>query len=232
MLFGEHIHHLDLVAHIVALVFGVGNHARHGGVGNFLAVVVTVSLFPEQGFQLLHGVFVGGIQLKQLPHHHGLLLVDDQASVILDVAEDAAVTQHHVLLDRLLMPKFHTGGQLSQLVLRNGGHDGQAKFRVLVKGVDVVVLEKDADSRIQQLSGILDGVQRITGKTGDFLCDDKIKLTGLGIVHHAVEVLTALGGDTGQPLVDISRHKCPRCVLPDKVLIVANLIAKRVQLLV
>ena len=232
LLFGEHIHHLDLVAHIVALVFRIGNHARHGGVGYFLAVVVTVSLFPEQCFKLFHGVFIGGIQFKQLPNHHSLIFIYNQTAIIFDISKDTAVAQHYILLDGLLMPKFHTGGQLAEFILCDGGHDGQAKFRVLIKGIDVVVLEKNADSRIQQLSGILDGVQRIASKTGDFLCDNKIKFTGFCIIHHAIEILTAFGGNTGQSLVNISRHECPRSVLPDEILVITDLVAQRVQLLI
>ena len=130
------------------------------------------------------------------------------------------------------MPEFHTGGQLTEFILCDGGHDGQTKLRVLVKGVDIIVLEKDTDSRIQELSGILDGVQRIASKTGDFLCDNKIKFTSLGIIHHAIEILTAFGGDTGQSLVNISRHECPRSVLPDEILVITDLVAQRVQLLI
>lgn len=68
-------------------------------------------------------------------------------AIIFDISKDAAVARHYVLLDCLLMPKFHTGGQLVQLILCDGGHDGQTKFGVLVKGIDVVVLEKDTYSR-------------------------------------------------------------------------------------
>ena len=59
------------------------------------------------------------------------------------------IAQHHIGLDSLLMPEFHTGRQLSQFVLRDGGHDGQTKLRVLVNGIDVIILDKDTDSRIQ-----------------------------------------------------------------------------------
>ena len=130
------------------------------------------------------------------------------------------------------MPEFHTGTELPQFVLCDGGHDGQTKLGVLVKGIDVVVLEKDTDSRIQELSGILDRVQRIASKTGDFLCDNKIKFTGFCIIHHAIEILTVLGGDTGQSLVNISRHECPRSVLPDEILVITDLVAQRVQLFI
>ena len=146
LLLGEHIHHLDLVAHIVALVFGVGDHAGQGGMGDLFAVVVAVSFFPEQGLQLFHGIGVGGVALKELPHHGGLPLVDDQPPIVFDVAEDAAVAQYDVLLDGLLVAEFDTGAKLPQLVLCDAGHDGQPQFRILIEGVDVVVLEKHADA--------------------------------------------------------------------------------------
>ena len=132
--------------------------------GYFLAVVVAVPLFPEQCFKLFHGVFVSSIQFKQLPNHHRLTFIYNQTAILFDISKDAAVAQHYVLLDCLLMPEFHTGTELPQFVLCDGGHDGQTKLGVLVEGVDIIVLEKDTDSRIQKLSGILDGVQRITGK--------------------------------------------------------------------
>ena len=48
LLLREHIHDLDLVANIVALVFGIGNDVGHGGVRDFLAVVIAIALVPEQ----------------------------------------------------------------------------------------------------------------------------------------------------------------------------------------
>ena len=61
LFFGEHIHHFDFVAHIITLVFRVGDHVRHGGVGDLVAVEVSIALFPEQRFDLLHGVLVRGV---------------------------------------------------------------------------------------------------------------------------------------------------------------------------
>ena len=48
LLLREHVHDLDLVADVVALVFGVGNQVGHGGVRDFFAVVVAIALVPEQ----------------------------------------------------------------------------------------------------------------------------------------------------------------------------------------
>ena len=48
----------------------------------------------------------------------------------------------------------------------------------------------------QQLAGILDGVQRITGKTGNLLGNDKVEAIFCSFIHHAIKVLSFLGGDT------------------------------------
>ena len=58
------------------------------------------------------------------------------------------------------------------------------------------VLEENGDTCIQKIAGILDRVQRITGKTGNFLGDDQIKFASLGIVNHSVKVFSFFGGDT------------------------------------
>ena len=228
LLFGEHIHHLDLVPHIIALVFGIGNHIGHGGMGNFFTVQVPVALVPEQGFNLLHGVFAGGVKLEQFPHHGGLVLVDDQALILLAVAENPVVAQHHAVFDGLLVAEFYPAGQFSQLILGDGGHDGQPQLRVLVEGIDVVVLEKDADPVAQKLAGKLDGVQGIAGETGDFLGNYQVKFVLGRVVDHAVEVFPAFGGDAGQALVDIPGHKGPGDVFLDEILVILNLVAQGV----
>jgi len=164
LLFGEHIHHLDLVSYIVALVFWIGDHIGHGGVGDFLAVEVAVALLPKDGFDLFHAVLIGGVQFEQLPYHRCLFLVNDQPAVFLAIAENAAVSQHHVILDGLLMAEFYAAAELAQLVLGNGGHNGQPQFGVLIEGVDIVVLEEHAHAVAKELPRELDGVQRVAGK--------------------------------------------------------------------
>ena len=126
LLFGEQVDDFDLVAHIIALVLGVGDHPRHGGVGDLLAVVVAVALFPEQGFYLLHGVVPRGVQLEQLTDHGGLVLVDHKPPPVLDVSKDTAVAQHHIFLDGLGVAELYPAGKLAQFVLGDSGHDGQA----------------------------------------------------------------------------------------------------------
>ena len=123
LLFGEHIHDLDLVPHIVAFVLGICDHVRHGGVGDFVAIVIAVALIPEDRFKLLHGIFAGSVTLKEFADHWRFGFVDDQSSVSFCVSEDAAVAKHHVGFDCLLMTELHAARELAQLVLCDGGHD-------------------------------------------------------------------------------------------------------------
>ena len=112
--------------------------------GDFFAVVVAVALFPEQVFNLLHAVMVGGVQLEQLAHHGRLGFVNDQTLAVLAIAENAAVAEDNVVFNCLLMAEFDAAGQLAQFILRDAGHDGEAQLGVLVEGVNVVVLEENA----------------------------------------------------------------------------------------
>ena len=124
------------------------------------------------------------------------------------------------------MTEFHTRGQLAQLVLRDRRHDGQAQFGILIERVDVVVLEEYTDAVAQKLARVLDGVKRVSSEAGDFFGDNQIELTFGGILDHAVEVFALFRGDTGQALVNVPRHECPREIPSDQILIVGNLIAQ------
>ena len=75
---------------------------------DFLAVVVAIAFFPEQRFQLLHGVFAGRVKFKQFAHHRRFRFVNDQLSVRFCVAENAAVAEYDARLDGLLVTEFHT----------------------------------------------------------------------------------------------------------------------------
>ena len=63
-----------------------------GIIAGAVAVVVAVALVPENLFDLLHAVVVGGVKLKQFSDHRGFVLVNHKMFVVLPVAEDTAVT--------------------------------------------------------------------------------------------------------------------------------------------
>ena len=93
--------------------------------GDFVAIMIAVALIPEDRFKLFHGVFAGSIALEEFADHWCFGFVDDQFSISFCISEDAAVAKHHVGFDRLLMTELHAARELAQLVLRDGGHDGQ-----------------------------------------------------------------------------------------------------------
>ena len=200
--------------------------------GDLFAVVVAVTPLPKQIFDLLHAVLTRGVQLKQFPHHGGLILVDHQPPVVLSVAEDTAVAQHHTVFDGLLVSELHAAGQLAQFVLGDAGHDGQAQLAVLVQGVDVVILEEHPDPGVQQFTGVLDGVQSVTGKTGDLLGDDEVKESGAAVLYHAVEVFALPRGGGRQALVNVALHIGPVGIFSDQAFVVLNLVAQRIELFV
>ena len=200
--------------------------------GDLLAIEVAVALLPKDGFDLLHAVLIRGVQLEQFPYHRRLFLVDDQSAIFLTIAENTAVAQHHIVLYGLLMAEFYAAAELAQLVLGNGGHDGQPQLRVLIEGVDIVVLEEYAHAVTEKLPRELNGVQRVAGKAGDLLGDDQIEFILRRVIDHAVEVLPVLGGYAGQALVNVAGDERPCGVPADEVLIVLDLIAQRVQLFI
>ncbi len=162
----------------------------------------------------------------------GLGFIDDKAAIVFGVTKNSGVAQNNALLDGLLVAKFDTGTEFPQLVLGDGGHDGKPQLRILVQGVDIVILEEYANPAGQQLAGELNGIQSVSGEAGDFLCNHKVKFPGSGILYHAVKILPVPGGSAGDALVDIARDKGPGGIFLDEVLVIANLIAQGIQLLI
>ena len=130
------------------------------------------------------------------------------------------------------MAELHTAGQFAQFVLGDAGHDGQAQLAVLVQGVDVVILKEHPDTRVQQFAGVLDGVQSVTGETGDLLGDDEVKESGAAVLYHAVEVFALFGGGGRQALINVALHIGPVGIFSDQAFVVLNLVAQRIELFV
>ena len=54
-----------------------------------------------------------------------------------------------------------------QTKLEPEGHDGEPQLRILVKGVDIVVLEIHTDAEPQQLARVAEAVKGVSGETAD-----------------------------------------------------------------
>ena len=130
------------------------------------------------------------------------------------------------------MTEFHAAGELPKLFLGNGGHNGQAQFRISLQCEDIVVLEKYAHTALQQLPGKANGIQGVTGKPGDLLGDDEIKKILRSVLDHPVKVLPLLRGDAGQTLINVARDIGPVLIPLDQILVIGDLVSQRVQLLV
>ena len=181
---------------------------------------------------MFHAVFVGRVQLEQLAYHGRLGFVNDEPLVFLAVAENASVAEDNTVLDGLLMTELDAAGQLAQLVLCDAGHDGEAQLGVLVKSVDVVVLEEYADPGREKLARVADAVERVSRKSRDLFGENEVETAVLRILHHALEVVAFAGRHAGQTLVNVAVDERPRRVAADKIAVVANLVVERVQLLV
>ena len=136
------------------------------------------------------------------------------------------------MLDRLLVAEFHAGGELAKFILRHARHDGQAKFGILIQCDDVIILKIHAHAAAVQVSGVLQGVERVSCEARDFLCYDEVEHPCLRIGDHFVEVSQLLCGDAGESLIYVAGDESSQSVAFDKVFVVGNLIVKGVELLV
>ena len=111
---------------VAALVFRVADHAVQRGVGERSALtsanaaplkVVRDGAQPEVAC---------GVALEYLADYGGLVLDDLKPSVDLVIAEQIVLTEQDAVFLRTLEAETGAFGQLAYLVLRDGGHDGEA----------------------------------------------------------------------------------------------------------
>ena len=130
------------------------------------------------------------------------------------------------------MPEFDSGGQLAKLVLCNRGHDCKAKLRILIEGIDVIVLEEYADTHIQKLSCVLQRVESVTGESGDLLGDDEVEHSFFCICNHFVEMFSFLRGDTRKSFVNVAGHVSPFFIFLYEFFVIRYLVIERVYLFI
>ena len=89
------------------------------------------------------------------------------------------------------------------------------EFAFRVDGVDVLLLEDHGNAETSQLTGIADGVQRISGEAGDRLGEDHIDLALPALTNHAKELLAPTGGGSCDALIRENVHHRPIRILHD-----------------
>ena len=79
----------------------------------------------------------------------------------------------------------------------------------MIPRVDVVIKEQNAHVPPPKLTGDLQRIHCITGKTADLLCHDQIDLPHLRRVDHTVELHPLFGRSAGDALVGIDTLQFP-----------------------
>ena len=141
--------------------------------------------------------------------HLGLTRLRGEDPVQQAIAVDGVVAEHHPPAHGLELAPAGALRDLAGFLLRHAGHDGEAKFPVVVQGADVVVEEEYPHTRLLQTAGDLQGVHRVAGKAGYLLGENQIHLARHGLPDQAAELGTAPGAGARQPLVGIDPHTAP-----------------------
>ena len=107
------------------------------------------------------------------------------------------------------LPPFDADRSLSAFLLRDAAHDGQTQFGVRFQGADTVIHEQNAYAQGLQFPGKGYRIQNISGEAAHLLGDNELEFTHVGVVDHAVEVGTLLGGCAGDALIGVDLIKFP-----------------------
>ena len=216
-----------LLLQIVRRVFlVVGHNAAVEGVfqyvGDHCAVPVALSRggLVAQLFQLVFDgdqTFPGQIHIKDGSYRFGLFRVDPHLYMFLVpflpfvscIPKNVAIPVDNAVVHRGLLTAFHTDGCLSAFILRQRCHDRQPQFAVAIKGVDVVVQKEHSHAMLLQHTGVLQGVHRISGKTGYLTGDDHIEFLVLGILDHPHELGTLFSRCAGDAFINIVTGQHP-----------------------
>ena len=135
------------------------------------------------------------------------------------------------VLDGLTLAPADISGDGFTFGLGEGGVERNEEFAFRVDGVDVLLLEDHGDAETSQLTGIADGIQRVSGEAGDRLGEDHIDLALPALADHAKELLAPAGGGSCDALVREDVHHRPIRILHDLLGVVRFLVLIAGQLL-
>ena len=119
------------------------------------------------------------------------------------------------VLDGLTLAPADIGRDGFTLGLSEGGVERNEELTFRINGVDVLFLEDHGNAETSQLTGIADGVQRISGEAGDRLGEDHVDFALPALADHAKELLAPAGGGSCDALVREDVHHRPIRILHD-----------------
>ena len=148
------------------------------------------------------------VLVKNLPYHFCTFGVYVYLSVFYIVADHTA-SENNTLFHSAFLSPFNTLGSLTAFFLCDRSHNRKAKFSIRVKGEKVVVCKHNADAVFLELTGVINAVECVTGKTADFLCYNQVIFLKLGIHHHAVECFTLFCACTRYTFINVNIEQFP-----------------------
>ena len=119
------------------------------------------------------------------------------------------------VLDGLTLAPADISGDGFTFGLGEGGVERNEELTFRMNGVDVLLLEDHGDAETSQLTGIADGIQRVSGEAGDRLGEDHIDLALPALADHAKELLAPAGGGSCDALICEDVHHRPIRILHD-----------------
>ena len=134
----------------------------------------------------------------------------------------------HLLLDTPLHI-LGNGFTLRLGACRNYGGQHLAGYH---PGIDVMLLEEDADAQCPQFPNRLQAVLCISGEPGDGFHKDFINLSLAAVLQHPLEVSPFLCGCTGDTLIRVDVYQFPPIMGFNEIVVVGILGGKAVQLIV
>ena len=131
----------------------------------------------------------------------------------------------------LLNPPADTGRGILALGLGEGAVDGDEELTFRVDGIDILLLEDDRNPEATELTGVVQGIHRISGEAGDRFGKNHIDLALPALTDHTQKVFALTGRCAGLALIGEDVHHCPVGVRHDLLRIVGFLIFVAVELL-
>ena len=147
-----------------------------------------------------------------------------------DIIAKHTPSKYNALLHLAFLPPLYTLGSLAAFFLCNRGHNGKPKLCIAVHCVNTVIHKNDSDTVFFEVTGIINAVKGISGKTGDFLCDNQIKIAILGTRNHTVKLFSLFCVRTRDALIRKYFVKLPIGMMFNILLKISLLTFKRICL--
>ena len=107
----------------------------------------------------------------------------------------------------LALAPCHVVGNGAAFFLSNAGHDGDQQLALSIQRIDALFFKIYCNPAFLELADGSQGINRISGKAGDGLCENQVDLSIKGILYHAIEPFALFGVGAGDALVRIYLHK-------------------------